>query len=169
LWCDAIGEKDYFVHAKNDAINRLIVTCDIQKLIIYADENNLKLASRSEIDLELNLDKSNSMLSKLKHGKKISEKKAALLLNLWNTFDDISNTIGRSLMPSRTYECSGNEIYRISEKLLYGNNLPAITPEGKKYHPIFSKKEIYFIKHAFSFALKEIINMITQQLIVETT
>jgi hypothetical protein len=164
LWCGSNEnqEDDYFVTTKFDDVNRLLISNDLQKLLNYADTNHLKLNSRIEVDLQLNIDRLYKILPKLKYGKQISEKNCVLLLNSWNAFIDIIYSIDKPLLEIkvRTRKYTDREKFKIYDKIFWGNNLPSMTPEGKKYHPIFSKKEIYFIKHAFSFALKEIGNMI---------
>jgi hypothetical protein len=164
LWCGSNDgqDDDYFVTIKFNGVARLFITRDLQKLLNYADTNNIKLNSRSEVDFQLDIDRLRNILPKLKAGKPISEKKAVLLLHSWNVFIDVNCSIGKPILEIkvRTRKYTNKEKYKIYNKIFWGNNLPSLTPEGKKYYPIFSKKEIYFIKHMLGFALKEIVNEI---------
>jgi hypothetical protein len=164
LWCGSnVGQdEDYFVHVEVNGIDRLLITRNIQELVNYADANDLKLDSRSKVDLELDFDRLRNILSKLKPGKEISTKEAEVLLNSWNMFNDISYSLDRSILQInvRSRKYSKKEIFHIYDKIFWGNNLPPVTPQGEEYHPIFLKKEVYFLKHAFAFALKEIANEI---------
>ncbi|MBF9254306.1 hypothetical protein I2I11_13455 [Pontibacter sp. 172403-2] len=59
-------------------------------------------------------------------------------LNAWNLFTDVVTTLG--------IEFGGNKKEKVRnlvyDKLFFGNNIPAITPEGQEYSPEWTKKEI---------------------------
>ena len=58
-------------------------------------------------------------------------------LNAWNLFSDLATTT-----QGRTAHIDGQREGRIYDKLFWGNNLPALTPPGKHYEPIWSKSEV---------------------------
>lgn len=58
-------------------------------------------------------------------------------LNAWNLFSDLATTV-----QGRTAHTDGQREGRIYDKLFWGNNLPALTPPGKHYEPIWSKSEV---------------------------
>ena len=58
-------------------------------------------------------------------------------LNAWNLFSDLATTV-----QGRTAHIDGQREGRIYNKLFWGNNLPALTPPGKHYEPIWSKSEV---------------------------
>jgi hypothetical protein len=60
-----------------------------------------------------------------------------IFLNAWNLFSDLATAIQGSL----AYIDAQKEI-RIYDKLFWGNNIPAITPPGKHYDPVWTKSEI---------------------------
>ncbi len=58
-------------------------------------------------------------------------------LNAWNLFSDLASTVlGVRSHIDNQKEC------RIYNKLFWGNNLPALTPPGKHYEPIWTKSEV---------------------------
>lgn len=63
------------------------------------------------------------------------------LLNFWNLFDDIFQSLNsefESQITKRSRKCYN--------KLFYGSNLPAITPDECQYTPVFTRKELKFIR-----------------------
>lgn len=59
-------------------------------------------------------------------------------LDLWNMVGDIANSLNINFIGNKRTK----HISKIYDKLFWGCNLPAITPEGKEYIPIWTKKEI---------------------------
>ncbi len=66
------------------------------------------------------------------------------VLNIWNLFGDLATSVGQSFNSDR--KCSR----RIYEKLFWGNNLPAVTPPGKHYRPIWSDEERLILQEILS-------------------
>ena len=67
-------------------------------------------------------------------------------LNAWNLFEDISETIGSNFHLIYRFPIAD----RIYEKLLYGCNLPALTPENRNYVPLWNKKERHLMREIMS-------------------
>ncbi|MDE6780434.1 MAG: hypothetical protein K2J40_03120 [Ruminococcus sp.] len=63
------------------------------------------------------------------------------LIDFWNLFSDIAYSVGKELEPIKT-----RRINRCYNKLFWGLNLPAVTPEGCEYEPIFTKRERKLIR-----------------------
>ena len=61
------------------------------------------------------------------------------LLSAWNLFTDIANSTGEKGLSFGRLDKLNNEIY---DKLFWGNNLPAVTPEGEKFSPKWKLEEI---------------------------
>lgn len=61
----------------------------------------------------------------------------------WNLFSDISTSINGGFDPDRKLT---NDLYN---KLFWGCNLPAVTPEGERYHPSWSEDEIQLLSWIF--------------------
>lgn len=74
------------------------------------------------------------------------------ILNCWNLFIDISNSLYNKSFFEIAYEKIvfkyknkkrlKKYIFKIYDKLFFSNNLSVITPKGKFYTPIWSKSEI---------------------------
>lgn len=72
--------------------------------------------------------------------KDLSRKKPAQLncqelLAAWNLLGDVSNSVGGSFDEDKAHA------HKIYDKLFWGCNLPAVTPEGKHYVPLWSRGE----------------------------
>lgn len=63
------------------------------------------------------------------------------LIDFWNMFSDIANSVGKELEPVRT-----RRIKRCYNKLFWELNLPAVTPENCEYEPVFTKRERKLIR-----------------------
>jgi hypothetical protein len=69
------------------------------------------------------------------------------LLAAWNLFDDVSRSVGGS------FDADHKLTKKIYEKLFWGNNLPSVTPEGKSYHPVWTKREIKIMREVLDSGL----------------
>jgi hypothetical protein len=67
-------------------------------------------------------------------------------LGAWNLFDDMLLSSGRSKLLFDGVETFDEQVY---DKLFWGNNIPAMTPEGQSYEPIWSKHELSIMVDAF--------------------
>ncbi|MDE5764013.1 MAG: hypothetical protein K2N49_07275 [Ruminococcus sp.] len=63
------------------------------------------------------------------------------LIDFWNMFSDIACSVGTELEPIKT-----RRIKRCYNKLFWGLNLPAVTPEDCEYEPVFTKRERKLIR-----------------------
>lgn len=63
------------------------------------------------------------------------------LIDFWNLFSDIAYSVGKELEPIKT-----RRLKRCYNKLFWGLNLPAATPEGCEYEPVFTKRERKLIR-----------------------
>jgi hypothetical protein len=61
-------------------------------------------------------------------------------LNVWNLFDDFSRSVGGNFDTERKLT------NKINEKLFWGNNITAVTPVGKHYVPIWTKRELKIMR-----------------------
>jgi hypothetical protein len=73
-------------------------------------------------------------------------------LGAWNLFNDVNysvtNVDKKDFLPTWEYT---DLVY---EKLFYGNNLPAITPEGEHYTPTWPPHHIKELKRVFTAGLR---------------
>lgn len=69
-------------------------------------------------------------------------------LEFWNLFGDVAYSVGMRFEPVRTRRSN-----RVYNKLFFGLNLPAVTPPGKEYVPLWTKKERKLLRSLMSFGL----------------
>ncbi|MDD3483973.1 hypothetical protein [Azovibrio restrictus] len=87
----------------------------------------------------MDMDRSFRMLAALRPERCSSTRTCAQLLNGWNTLEDMARSIGIPMdVPDPEEKASLDLAY---EKLFYGNNLPALTPEGERFNPLFTARE----------------------------
>lgn len=60
-----------------------------------------------------------------------------VFLEAWNLFSDIASAV-----QGKQAHIDDQKESRIYEKLFWGNNLPALTPPGKHYAPVWTKSEV---------------------------
>ncbi len=72
----------------------------------------------------------------------------SFLLDFWNIFNDIAYSFGEKIPNERTRKSD-----RVYNKLFFGNNFPAITPEGECFKPIFTKTDRKITKKILSYGL----------------
>ena len=63
-----------------------------------------------------------------------------IFLAAWNLFDDVSHSVGGSFDTNRKLTA------KIYDKLFWGNNIPAVTPEGEHYEPTWTKRELKIMR-----------------------
>jgi hypothetical protein len=69
-------------------------------------------------------------------------------LNAWNLFADISLSTGANFDKDKELT---NKIYN---KIFWGCNIPAMTPEGESFTPGWTKKELKTIREVLSFGFQ---------------
>ena len=57
-------------------------------------------------------------------------------LGAWNLFADVARSVGTPL------DDRGELADKVYDKLFWGNNIPAVTPAGREYVPVWSKEEM---------------------------
>ncbi len=66
----------------------------------------------------------------------------------WNLFTDVSRSVKGDFDQDQT------RTKNVYEKLFWGMNLPSVTPEGKEYEPIWTKKEVALLHEVLSQGLE---------------
>ena len=69
-------------------------------------------------------------------------------LAAWNLFGDISVSVNGN------FDRDHKKTQNIYDKLFWGNNLPAITPPGKHYTPIWSDEELQVLREVLANGLQ---------------
>lgn len=98
----------------------------------YCEENKIKI--KEDIST-YNLDEVLEWLSSRKQ-----EVDCKIILDLWNLISDLAKS------SDEYFYGDDDETLHISEKLFYGNNLPAINRDGPEYYPKWDDDEYMIIK-----------------------
>lgn len=86
------------------------------------------------------------------------------LLDFWNLFGDVAYSVGRKFEPVRTKRSD-----RVYNKLFFGSNLPAMTPPGEKYVPLWTKKERKLLRELMRSGLNMLCEVCAEANISEVT
>jgi hypothetical protein len=73
-------------------------------------------------------------------------------LNAWNMLEDARG----SRLDVHLNDISSKRAGKIYDKLFFANNLPAVTPRGASYEPIWSEGEIELLSRIYRFGLAEL-------------
>jgi len=106
------------------------------ELLRKATKFELKIADQEPVVMDL--DKAFRVLAALRPNKTSSERSCQILLDAWNTLEDMA----RSLNISLEGKIEDMELLHVAyDKLFYGNNLSPVTPVNENYNPLFSSEE----------------------------
>lgn len=106
-----------------------------QDLLAYAQAKELSPVEDNGSALH-NLD----VVSRWLKRKRPAQLDCVQFLSAWNLFADVSETIGVNFDPDK------DKTQKIYSKLFWGNNLPAVTPVGKHYEPLWPGRESRIIR-----------------------
>lgn len=119
---------------------------DLDELYLYCKNNDIPI---QEGFTDYDMDELFCVLRERKFAKN-----CALLLNFWNIFSDLAQSVGKKF-------CGDDKEYSyIYQKLFFGNNLRAINKGRKNYIPVFEKHE----KNQIMKVLEEGIKIFEEQL-----
>lgn len=135
LWRDGGSGPDEYALVRGSS--KILVARSAQELAQAARLNGLAVhgAEAQVIDLQT----VRSVLHSLRPSRPLSEHSARVLLEAWNALEDLARSLGSSFMTSEMSQ--QEEAKSAYDKLFYGNNLPAITPEDSKCHPLLNDRE----------------------------
>jgi hypothetical protein len=92
---------------------------------------------------EINFDEFWVSVKNLRINRASSIKTCKILLDGWNIMEDLIRTVGQE---SDLLSLRCPVLDKLYEKLFWGNNLPAVTPEGASYSPIWMQEEIIIFR-----------------------
>jgi len=72
------------------------------------------------------------------------------ILNAWNLFGDFARSLGATGSHFIDHDQAADGLY---DKIFHGCNLPAMTPEGQEFQPIWSASEIRLIQELMGVGL----------------
>lgn len=116
----------------------------------FESKDDLKnYADKIQIVVDLNdpnLIELDSVKNWLNDGGKIKDYN--LFLDVWNLFEDISVSTHGNFDNDKEVT---NDLY---DRIFWGCNIPAVTPEGESFTPTWTKKELKIIRETLSFGFK---------------
>jgi hypothetical protein len=137
---DKDSKKDHFVIDENGNIPSFSSLSDLKH---FAAHRSLALSASEPHVLDLD-----AVIGWLSKGAEMPD--CNELLNAWNAFSDISASCQDNETVFAESNFSNKPIY---EKLFWGSNLPAVTPAGERYDPVWSAGEIEALTSIFTAVL----------------
>lgn len=130
----------FFIWYEDENDKNLVYTSDGKVIVFSSEEKARRKAEKLNIKCEDTCfyDAERLIYWFTTHQK---ETDCNFLIDFWNIFSDIAYSVGKELEPVRTRRSD-----RCYNKLFWGLNLPAVTPEGCEYEPIFTKRERKLIR-----------------------
>ena len=132
------GEPDGVV---TDANGKVPCFLNTEDLLRYASTLNLRVETEEPLLHDLDF-----VASWLKT-ENVEPVNCKILLAAWNLFDDLSRSVGGN------FDAQQKKTKKIYDKLFWGNNLPVVTPEGKSYTPIWTKRELKIMREVLGIGL----------------
>lgn len=144
LWQDGGNEPDKYILVPETAF--FLSAQTVEDLLRRATRLGLQVTDQDPV--LVNIDKVFRVLAELRPGRASSQRTCQLLLDGWNTLEDMARSIQISLDEQQDdYE---REVLRnVYDKLFYGNNLPAVTPSNRNYSPLLSSNERKVMRRYF--------------------
>ena len=124
-----------------DAIGKVPCFLKTDDLLRYASSLNLPI--KAEEPILHDLDFVASWL-KTKNAETVD---CDIFLAAWNLFDDVSRSVGGN------FNADHKLTAKIYEKLFWGNNIPAVTPEGEHYEPTWTNQELMIMREILGVGL----------------
>lgn len=143
-WCHLDGADAYFLWFTGDAADgsgpdgilldeaeHVVTFRRLDDLRDYASHRGLSVAEVNPQPLDLDA------VERWLAAARKTTVDCVTFLNAWNLFSDLASAVRGG--PAHIDDRREGRIY---DKLFWGNNLPALTPRGKHYTPIWSKSEV---------------------------
>lgn len=135
------GDSSYFLIWYEDRNSQDCVYTSGGKIIVFPSEEK---ARKKAHELDINIaDTCFYNVERLIYWSETHSKEmdCNFLIDFWNLYSDIAYSVGKKLESVRTRRSD-----RCYNKLFWGLNLPAVTPENCEYKPVFTKRERKLIK-----------------------
>jgi hypothetical protein len=113
-----------------------------ERLLNFCAEKNIRI--KQEEPILHNLD----IVQEFIDNQRLRKVDCPAFNSAWNLFEDISNSINGE------FDSHVKSTKKIYEKLFWGLNLPAVTPEGKSYEPSWTKQELKIIRETLKFGFQ---------------
>jgi hypothetical protein len=146
-----LGAEDRFLIWISDEKDRVIVDAEgfipsfpnATSLRAYADRNHFALEAEEPILHELDW---------ISSWAKAPDPQIDCrdTLAAWNLFSDVARSVPRQGIHFVRLDAQIPNVY---EKVFWGNNLPAMTPQGKRYVPTWSPEEVAWLSEILTLGL----------------
>lgn len=134
-----MAEKDFYINVQN----KILLFQNKKDIKKYTEKAKISIKEEDILEERINLDK---LVNWLKEENSVVNNSE--FLTLWNFFDDVSISIGK------TFIGNNNDYDRVYTKLFYGNNLLAINTSGKEYNPEWNESEVIQFNRVMENGLK---------------
>jgi len=145
IWKSGTNEDTFKVDKNGTLISSS--TINALKRILDYDSENIYWSDYAEI----NFDKFWIALENLRINRASDIKTCKILLDGWNFIEDMGRTFKLSEEMKRL---KSHILCNAYDKIFWGNNLPAVTPEGNYYSPLWSTEEISSLRNEFKYIWK---------------
>ena len=167
-----MAHKHFKVRYRLDGVDRYLIwfSNDSDGVVVQDDGSMVSFRSQSDLDSyakfrglklepdepsEFDFDSVERWLSRLDRGSIDCD----LFLNAWNLFGDIASSNGNA-----AFQQSSRAAGRVYDKLFWGNNLPAVTPAGELYVPVWSERDVDELHRILSQGMSSIRNAVSMML-----
>ncbi len=142
IWCQYDGSDE----SKKDKVmledNKVLTFTEKSDLIRYAERVGITIIEDEEFRNDIHV------MKRFRYRRR--KKDCIYLINIWNMVSDINYSLGRKTFA----ECRNSDVDNIYDKMFYGLNLPAITPEGEEWLPTFTNREEKLINELYKCFLR---------------
>ena len=139
LWHSASDDGDDEADGVVTQANKVPVFRSLQSLLAYAQSTGLSPVDEGNPAF-FDLDAVKRWLRR----KRPARLDCVVFLNAWNLLADLSASVKGDFDPDK------DETGRVYLKLFWGSNIPAITPPGKHYDPVWPGRESRMIRRVLS-------------------
>ncbi len=134
LWIDGHESSDYFLTDEN----RVLVSFSSLRILRSVIDSLVKLHVHYEESVEFDINAFWKKLGSVRAGRGSSVDTCNVLINGWNHLDDLVRSARRIGVQ---YPRKRKIVERVYKKLIFGCQLPSLTPPGKKYIPVWTENE----------------------------
>ncbi len=139
LWRDGGSEPDRYATLPDTG--QLLTARTKQELLSLAGRNRLDVSEQEPHVIDLHA--VGAILDRLRPNRPLSDRAARVLLDAWNALEDLARSVGTPFMD---HDLPRDRVELLYDKLFHGNNLPSVTPEGDRFHPLLSDHERQWLR-----------------------
>lgn len=137
IWVDVDGGNAYILSSAQGVIHIANSFREMKKICAEVTDVEIHWDQKSTLDI----DRFFAVLDQLQSGKHSNRYACRILLDVWNFLEDLACSAD---FEKSQYRIEGAA--KCYDKIFWGCNLPAVTPEGRVYQPVWCEEEIEAIK-----------------------